>query len=443
MNLKVLEELALTKVEAKIFSELILSGDMPIGSIITKTGLHRGTVYNSLKRLINKGYVCFIEKEGKRFYSTSDIKLLEKELNEKKEEISKGIDLIKNIIKSEKSTKQNITQYAKIDLGHIAFKKFFKDMYETSKKLNKEYLSIGHGGEIQKEFGEKYYLMIKRLRKRMGVKSRLILNEKARLLPYFKNSHDNVRFLATRTNNPVTFWIYGNKVVIVLFGSKPLIMITVEDKNVADSFRDYFERLWALEEIIFVYGRKAYTASIIRNLEESKEFKEISKYPPFLFYPQNKKDFFRLRKIIKSERETLCDSKSLNLSYEINNAYKKACKSGNKLMFIQGEEEIIKFFKSYEDVFGKEETKKKIKEIFNELKKYKIIIKTVKNIEPYINIHITPNELVLGSIHNEEVIGFSTSGNKIIKIYEKIFDNMYKNSKDLKTCLNKLLKKPK
>lgn len=439
MELKLLKGFGLTEVEARVFSELIMLGSTRIGTLIERTGFHRGTIYNALQRLIDKGYVCFIEKDGKRHYSSSDISLLKEKLEERKKELFKERELIEEILKHKKLTKkEDITRYAKIELGHAAFKRFFRDLYEASKRLNKEYLFLGYGGEMQDEFGEKYYSMTQRLKKRMGVKCRVLLNEESKHHLYFKHVYGNIRFLSTKEKSPVNFWIYGDKTVIVLFGTKPLITITIEDKGVANSFRGYFETLWELKEAVFFNTREEYVGRLFQNLKENN-LKEISKQVPLFFYPVKQEDFFKIRGIVKSKRETIGDSKREYQSYKIMNVYITALKRGKRHLLIQDENEIYLFFNLYKQVFGSKAAINKINEIKKMIKKYNLQIKTTKVIEPYINIQIFDDVVMVTSLYRNILAGFSTKNESVVSTYEKIFNKMFGDSKDVCACLNSLI----
>ena len=65
---KQLEELGLSKNEAKIYLFLLKRGATTTGSIIKETGTANSRVYESLNILIKKGLVSYnIQKDGKHF----------------------------------------------------------------------------------------------------------------------------------------------------------------------------------------------------------------------------------------------------------------------------------------------------------------------------------------------------------------------------------------
>ena len=56
MDVNELVSFGMTKTEAKIYLEISKLDETKIGPIIKRTGLHRGTVYNAINDLIEKGF---------------------------------------------------------------------------------------------------------------------------------------------------------------------------------------------------------------------------------------------------------------------------------------------------------------------------------------------------------------------------------------------------
>lgn len=68
---EVLKSLGLSKNESEIYSFLIRSGENSAGQIIEKTKIHRRNVYDTLSRLVDKGFVSQVTKSGKKFYEST------------------------------------------------------------------------------------------------------------------------------------------------------------------------------------------------------------------------------------------------------------------------------------------------------------------------------------------------------------------------------------
>ena len=147
MEINELVLFGITKTEAKIYLEIAKLGETQIGPIIKRTGLHRGTVYNSINNLIGKGFLSFVDKDKHRFYKISNRKIFQNIIREKQKEImdkSKNIEkFFENLEKyKEKSEKQDVQVF----YGVKSFKNLFLEIYDECKKNNCEYLFQGRGG---------------------------------------------------------------------------------------------------------------------------------------------------------------------------------------------------------------------------------------------------------------------------------------------------------
>lgn len=249
MKIKDLVKFGMTKTEAKIYLELIKLDETKIGEIIKKTGLHRGTVYNSINKLINKGFVTFIDKEDHRFYKVSGKMIFLNVIEDKLKEVSSNKKEVESFFQNmEKLKENNQNQQINVSYGLNAFKVNFLDMYKECKEKKMEYLFMGKGGEMVKIVGTGYYKYTQDLKKESKIKCRIIISKESRLLSYRKYQVGNARYLPIKVHSPLNLWIYGDKMLLVIWDSKPLITIRIISQQLADGFRNYFEGLWELSE---------------------------------------------------------------------------------------------------------------------------------------------------------------------------------------------------
>lgn len=244
MEIEFLTKFGMTPIEAKIYKELLFLKESQIGQIIERTGLHRGTVYNSLQKLYEKGFVSLIKKDGKGYYHTTDIKIFHKKIDDEKtrlQELDSKIKEIKEISQMHESfEKPNI----EILIGADGFKSFFKDLYDYSYLTKKEYLFMGRGNEIIYHLGEEYYSQTQELKKNLKLKCRVILNEIARKEKVGKLVYGDVKYINWKHQSETSTWIYGNKVVIVIWKANPIKVLIINSKEVRDSYVSFFEEMW-------------------------------------------------------------------------------------------------------------------------------------------------------------------------------------------------------
>lgn len=250
MDADYLKSFGITFTEAKVYLVISKLTETEIGRVIKITGLHRGTVYNSIESLIEKGFVSFIDREGKRFYKISGKKIFENIISEKQKEANEiKSKLNKLFLDIEKTKDSGKKQEVEVFYGVPAFKNLFLNMFEKCKKSNIEYLFQGRGGEMQDATGEEFYKYTQKLKKSMKIKCRVILDRGTIRHPYHRYVTGDIRYLHSDIKSPVNFWIYENIVLIILFGASPLISIKIKSDLLSDGFKNYFERLWKLARI--------------------------------------------------------------------------------------------------------------------------------------------------------------------------------------------------
>lgn len=246
MEINLLEKFGMTPTEAKVYSEIAKISETTIGPIIKKTGLHRGTVYNCINSLSKKGFLSCSNRSGVGIYKITGKKVFDIMLSQKKEEVAIEMEELQNLFENFLNSKKESNNEAEIIYGLNGFKKLFLDMYEECNAKKSEYLFLGEGGKMTEAVGQPYYQYTQDLKKKMKIECRIILSKESKNLSYRKYTFGDIRYLPTKISSPVNFWIYEDKVVMVLWDSKPLISIKLSGKGIADGFRNYFEYLWTL-----------------------------------------------------------------------------------------------------------------------------------------------------------------------------------------------------
>lgn len=85
----ILQELGLSKNEAKIYETLLREGESPVGEIAERSKIHRRNVYDSLSRLIEKGLIFEVLERKENRYQAVDPGKLSELIQEKKQKLEK------------------------------------------------------------------------------------------------------------------------------------------------------------------------------------------------------------------------------------------------------------------------------------------------------------------------------------------------------------------
>ena len=223
-------EVGLTKNEAKIYLSLIDLGPSLAGVISRKTGVHRRSVYDAIERLIEKGLIGYITNNNRKYFQAVNPRKLLDLIKEKEELINKILpDLEKkyNFIKEKQETL--------FFRGKQGIKSIFEDQINEAKEI----LIFGASKGVSEVL--KYYLPIynkRRINKKIKIK--IIYDIKSKGM-HSKIPLSEIRYLPYKSY--ATTNIYANKVAIILWQENPLAIL-INDKKIAQSYREYFNLMW-------------------------------------------------------------------------------------------------------------------------------------------------------------------------------------------------------
>ncbi len=239
-----LKQIGLTEGEIKIYLALLDIGSSSVGRIIKTSGISGSKTYEVLDRLLNKGLVASVIKNNVKHFEASSPERILSYLDEKGEEIKKEKievqKIIPDLILKQKGTRKS---EAKIFTGWEGMKTANEDILQTLKK-GEEWLSMGL--TEQPESWEIYFTKKQEERAKKGIVHRQLLNEKYKSLYENRKKlvHTMFRFLPQDFEMPTSIEIYGSKVLIFILVKESPMVIMIESKEVADSFRKYFELMW-------------------------------------------------------------------------------------------------------------------------------------------------------------------------------------------------------
>ena len=236
-----LEKLGLTKTEAKVYLSLLKLGSTKTGLLVRKTNLHRATVYDVLKRLIEKGLVSYIIKGKIKYFQVTEPEYFLDKIKEEENKLKEKEIFVKNLVKELKDIKEEskIKEEASIYEGFKGIKVIFDDMLTC-----KEYVVFGSRGKLKEILGD-YFNIFQKRKKQLKIKARLLFDESFRNSDYIKNIHGEIKFLPKEYNAPIAAFIYKDKVALIISKDIPTALL-LENKEVSESFKCYFELLWIM-----------------------------------------------------------------------------------------------------------------------------------------------------------------------------------------------------
>lgn len=234
-----LEQLGLTKVKVKVYLELLKLGSTKTGPLVKKTELHRATVYDALKRLIERGLVSYIVKEKTRYFQAVSPEHFLDLVEEQKQEIERKEKEIKEIIKTFQQIREQvkIKESASIFQGKGGIKTIFEDLLNY-----KEYCVFASKGKFKEILGV-YFDQFQKRKEQKKIKAKILLDESLKGGDYVKSIYGKIRFLPKEYNYPTATFVYDDKVAFFVFTEYPTAFL-IESKEISESYRSYFELLW-------------------------------------------------------------------------------------------------------------------------------------------------------------------------------------------------------
>ena len=237
MDKEILKQIGLTDYEAKIYLALLTHGQISAYELAEKAGLYRQVTYDSLKRLIEKGFVSSVIENRTKIFKAIKPELIVELLNERTDNFKQ---VLPELIQINKLSKQplSVETYKGENILRIALRDIINVL-----KNNKDKIVLCTA--IDEYFPlEKYELIVKQYERDMlkhKIKERVIIKEDTKGI--FSNKTSEYKKIPNKIFNENPIQIYGDNVQIIVWGN-PDYLIIIRNKGVANSYRKQFELLW-------------------------------------------------------------------------------------------------------------------------------------------------------------------------------------------------------
>ena len=249
MELEILRKLSLNDNEIRVYLTLLQTGQTTTGPLVKKTGIPSSKIYHVLERLAEKGLAGYLVHGGvKKFRPNRPIVLRhlldirEAELAALKNELESALPSLEKEFHAEKS------EY-KVEL--LEGTRGIKTVYDIALSLlgpGEEMYTIGYpllASEIFNAYFREYHDRIAR----KGLRAKILydydtwFSKKREARP-----HADQRYLPKNVRTPAFIHIFRDYVGIMVVTEKQKLSILVKNKEVADSYLQYFLLLWKLGE---------------------------------------------------------------------------------------------------------------------------------------------------------------------------------------------------
>ncbi len=234
---EILLELGLSRNEAKVYTSLLREGVCNISSLAKRCVIHRANVYESLERLKNKGLLSETIQNSKRILQVAEPAALATLLREKELRLKEVLPQFQ--IDYQMSQKQEMVE---VYNGSGAI----RNMLTRSLEKGGNIYAFGIPKSIMGLIGEYFLKNIHKTRAKKKQWMYHIYNSDACERAKYLNTlpYTQARSLSPEFDCPVVTLICGDEVYIMSLNSNPIVVVRINNKEMAEVYCKYFQILW-------------------------------------------------------------------------------------------------------------------------------------------------------------------------------------------------------
>lgn len=235
-----LKSLGLKEKDQEIYLALLELADASILQLSLKTGIKRPTIYDSLRRLIDKGLITSYIERGKRRFSAENPAKIKNVIEGMLEAVDKFLPEL------QKTWTPHSAPKAKIYEGEEGLKKLTEEAFQCKEKM---IYSIGSAEIARQAIGTNIGFTRRRVKNKIFAKNIRIKDEpvKKNYLEKQREELREVRFLPKNIKFPAIINIFDNKVAVSA-SKKERVGFLIESNDFAEAMKTIFQLLWDIAE---------------------------------------------------------------------------------------------------------------------------------------------------------------------------------------------------
>lgn len=239
--MKIFEKLGFSRNEQDVYLYLLKNGSGSIRQIAGDTGINRGTVYEALKVLSDRGLVSHSPKKHRQQFVAEDpsvLSLLIKEAQEKiagtEKELAKALPELDAFYKT-----KHEAPAIRIYEGHTGTRLVLEDVLKTMAQMGEKEYRVYSAANIREYL---YYNFSSFSERRIKAKI------KAKVIAIGGGGDirglDERRWITTKRGAPAYIIIYGKKMAIISLAEGRPHSVVIEDAGLAETQKLVFDSLW-------------------------------------------------------------------------------------------------------------------------------------------------------------------------------------------------------
>lgn len=251
METRILREIGLTEGESKVYLALLKIGLTTIGPLTDQAKVSRSKIYHILNRLIEKGIVSYITKEKTKYFQAENPTKIKEYINKKEKEFEKQKREFEKILPALILQKQNEKTKSEVQVykGFNGIQTILDHVYSTLKK-GETFYDVGIPSFQEEKYHEYWKKEDHPRRIKLGINCKMLFSlgtPENVLKNRNKYKGCEARYMPIELETPAWILTYKDVAVIILQGDEP-IAIEITNKQIAKSFKEYFDAFWKLSK---------------------------------------------------------------------------------------------------------------------------------------------------------------------------------------------------
>jgi len=240
-----LENIGFTEGEEKAYFALLKLGSSSTGRIAKESGVSRSKLYEILEKLAKKGVVSHFKRNGVSYFRAAPPERILEYLKEKEQSMQKQMESFEKMIPlfdsfiGEKETAMEAEVYE----GMEGIKNVRENALKNMKPGDIIYYFGNSASGHEHVLGYWDYWNKRRIQKK--IEAHIIYNQDAKSFGERrkKMKYTKIKYLPKKGDTHAWVEIYGDVAVIAIKHKTPM-SIVINNKFVAESFKNYFKNLW-------------------------------------------------------------------------------------------------------------------------------------------------------------------------------------------------------
>lgn len=241
---KILKDIGLSSNEAAVMSALMEFERLKANELAQKAHLNRTTTYGVIKKLISRGLVTSLQKDGITTYQSIDPGLLPSYIDRQKDVLDQQKSSIEELLPELKRVREHADAFPRVTFfeGLEGVKQAFEDTLENNK--GKEIQCLSGPTAIYESLGVEYTEYYVKKRKALGIMCYGIATDSPFTRIAQSNDTQSLRLTKIfpkefQLNTEIN--IYDNKVNILSFSKEQPLAVIIEDEAISSAMKTLFK----------------------------------------------------------------------------------------------------------------------------------------------------------------------------------------------------------